>query len=67
MQLNKCDLYKSSLMDLKTPPDNAEGNKAQAGNAVQRERSKREDAMDNKIEHYGKQIVLTEKNRDAVL
>lgn len=39
-------VYKSSLIVLKTLPDNAEGNKEQAGNeAVQLERSKREDIL----------------------
>jgi hypothetical protein len=32
-KLNKCDLYKSSLMDLNTQTDSAEGNKAQAAKA----------------------------------
>ena len=41
---NKYGVSKSSLIVLKTLPDNAEGNKEQAGdNAVQLERSKRED------------------------
>jgi len=42
-------VYKSSLIDLEPLTDNAEGNKGQAANSVQSERSKREELCKSKV------------------